>query len=154
MNIITQLQALYPDIKFTTGLEFVWSPAKQTVYYIKSESQTKKGSHSLLHELGHALLNHTTYTYDIELLRFELEAWEQAKQIAKQLDIPVDKDIIEDCLDTYRDWLHKRSICPICTTSSLQESATTYTCHNCHNKWTVSNERFCRSYRKLKTPSV
>jgi len=106
---------------------------------------------SLLHETGHALLGHTTYKADFELLQLEVAAWEKAKEIAKVLEITINNDHIEDCLDTYRDWLHKRSVCPNCTTQCLQQDDLShYRCYNCHTKWKVSTNRFCRAYRSSK----
>lgn len=106
---------------------------------------------SLLHETGHALLDHTSYKADFELLRLEVEAWERAKLLAADLDVAIDEDHIQDCLDTYRDWLFKRSICPQCNTKCLQQGDFVhYRCFNCHTVWRVSSSRFCRAYRSTK----
>lgn len=104
---------------------------------------------SLLHETGHALLGHTSYVADIELLKLEVAAWDRAKQLAKELGTSIDENHIQDCLDTYRDWLDKRSICPNCGTKSIQtDKGSKYRCFNCHTTWRVSNNRFGRAYRQ------
>ncbi len=104
---------------------------------------------SLLHETGHALLGHHSYKADFELLKLELAAWERARQIGQEVDVDIDENHIQDCLDTYRDWLYKRSICPSCGTKCLQQDDFThYSCFNCRAVWRVSASRFARSYRR------
>jgi len=146
-DLIARLKSLYPELKFSAGTQFCWSPETQEIFYARGA----KGSNSewsLLHETGHALLDHTTYKADFELLKLEVAAWEKAKELAKSLNIKIDSDHIEDCLDTYRDWLHKRSVCPNCTTQCLQQDdLARYRCFNCHTEWKVSKNRFCRAYR-------
>ncbi len=104
---------------------------------------------SILHELAHAKLNHNNYYSDFELVKLELDAWQEAKEIAKNYGIKIDSEHIEDCLDTYRDWLHQRATCPTCQTVSTQRDPNTYQCFNCRTSWHVSNSRFCRPYRKV-----
>lgn len=62
--------------------------------------------------------------------------------------LTISEDHIQDCLDSYRDWLHKRSLCPDCNLSSIQIDTHTYMCVFCHKKWHVTAERFCRPYRR------
>jgi predicted RNA-binding Zn-ribbon protein involved in translation (DUF1610 family) len=56
-------------------------------------------------------------------------------------------DHIQDCLDTYRDWLHRRSRCPTCGMHVLQDKSNSYKCFNCGTSWQVSGRRFARPYR-------
>jgi len=149
-SAILQLRQNYPDLNFVQGPSFYWSPeTKEIIYDGKAKGQ--ESLWSLLHETGHALLNHTSYRADFELLRLELAAWEKAKSLATDMNISIDEDHIEDCLDTYRDWLYKRSICPNCSTKCLQQDDYKhYRCFNCHTKWRVSASRFCRAYRSTK----
>ena len=165
-NIVDILTTKYPDITLKTGNVYYWSPSDKTVFY-KSDDDSKTGVWSLLHESGHAILNHTNYYSDLELVKLEVEAWEKAKELARELGvrgtryeeaakkqknnpvlITIDEDHIQDCLDSYRQWLHKRSLCPDCHLSSIQTDEHTYTCIFCHKKWHVTAERFCRPYRK------
>jgi hypothetical protein len=149
-NLINKLLESYPRLKFTAGKQFSWSPETQEIFY-KSDAKGRKAAWSLLHETGHALLGHKTYGADYELLRLEMAAWQKARQLATSLKIKIDQDHIEDCLDTYRDWLHKRSLCPNCSTQCLQQKDYLhYRCYNCHTVWKVGNNRFTRSYRKTK----
>ena len=98
-----------------------------------------------LHELGHALSGHKDYTVDVERIRIESEAWEKAKtvyqnykkQAKKDLELAEilpewDEDFVQDKLDTYRDWLHKKSRCPECGLTRFQDSDG-YHCPRCEN---------------------
>jgi len=110
----------------------------------------------MLHELAHATLGHNSYETDFELLLLEVAAWDKAKALARDYGETIDDEHVQDCIDTYRDWLYQRSNCPACSTTSLQESAVSYKCFNCGSSWTVTASRFCRPYRLMakqqKTP--
>jgi hypothetical protein len=147
---IKKLTTSYPSLKFVPGKQFCWSPETNEVIY-NSKSDGSKATWSLLHETGHALLGHASYQADLELLRLEVAAWDEAKRLARQLNTSIDEEHIQDCLDTYRDWLYKRSICPNCNTKCLQQGDFVhYRCFNCHTTWRVTASRFCRAYRKTK----
>jgi hypothetical protein len=73
-----------------------------------------------------------------------------AVKIGRKYRIKLDNNHIQDCLDTYRDWLHRRSKCPTCGMHVLQKDVRTYQCFNCDASWRVSAGRFARPYR-LKT---
>lgn len=149
-KLIAKLRADFPALRFTPGQQFCWSPETSEIFY-NAAADSQKSLWSLLHETGHALLEHQTYKADFELLRLEVAAWERARELASEVGITIDEDHIEDCLDTYRDWLYKRSICPSCTTKCLQQDDYThYRCFNCHTTWRVSSSRFCRAYRSTK----
>lgn len=148
--LLDRLQELYPELVFLAGKGFYWSPKSRQIVY-DADRRDEKAIWSLLHETGHALLEHTAYRADYELIRLEVAAWETAKQLAGRLDVSIDEDHIQDCLDTYRDWLYRRSICPACLTKCLQQDdCAHYRCHNCHTVWRVTPSRFCRAYRSTK----
>jgi hypothetical protein len=144
-NILECIQTDYPDIIIKKAHKSWWDGSSRTIYYDPSQNNVEW---SLLHELGHMLANHTNYLTDVQLLQMEVEAWENAKKIAEQYEIAIDQEHIEDCIDSYRDWLHKRSTCPDCHQTGLQDKERLYRCHNCGKKWSVSESRFCRPYRK------
>jgi hypothetical protein len=149
-QLLADLKIKYPALNFLAGQHFYWSPETNQIFY-KPGATDQKSSWSLLHETGHALLEHKSYTSDFNLLKLELEAWEKARDVAKEFNLKIDDDHIQDCLDTYRDWLYKRSICPTCSTKSLQQNDNIhYKCFNCHTVWKVSASRFCRAYRSTK----
>lgn len=151
-NIIATLQADYPHLVFTPGKIFSWAPETQEIFYVPNQT-AKTARWSLLHETGHALLSHQTYETDFRLLRMEVAAWEKAQELAKQFNIKIDTEHIQDCLDTYRDWLYRRSICPTCRHTSAQQAGSQYRCFNCRTTWSVTRSRFCRAYRSVKTLS-
>lgn len=148
--IINKLNSRYPSLHFSAGKQFCWSPETGEIFYIEG-SDNEHAVWSLLHETGHALLEHAGYQADVELLRLEVDAWKKARELADSLGVVIDENHVQDCLDTYRDWLYKRSICPTCHTKCLQQDDHIhYRCFNCHTVWRVSSSRFCRSYRTTK----
>lgn len=148
-TLILSLQNLYPSLKFNENDRFYWSPKTNEIFY-DHQASGETAAWSLLHETGHALLEHQNYSYDYDLVLIEVEAWEKAKKIAQKFDIEIDSDHIQDCLDTYRDWLDKRCTCPTCGNKSLQDTTTgKYRCFNCATVWTVNQDRFRRCYRKI-----
>ena len=150
LELIARLNKELPKLRFIAGKQFSWSAETGEIIY-KMGARGEKARWSLLHETGHALLKHTNYKSDMELLRLEVAAWQKARLLAIELGIKIDKDHIEDCVDTYRDWLYKRSICPNCTAKCLQQADFVhYRCFNCHMQWRVSTSRFCRAYRSTK----
>jgi len=145
--IVDKLTTKYPDLLLKADTTYYWSPNTRTVHY-KSPDSSESGAWSLLHESGHALLGHTNYYSDFELVKLEAEAWKKAQSIEQDFGLTIDEDHIQDCLDSYRGWLHKRSLCPDCRLSGIQTNASSYTCIFCHKCWEVSSDRFCRPYRK------
>jgi len=104
----------------------------------------------LLHEFSHALLGHKEYAKDIELLNMERAAWDKALIIADTFNVDIGEDLIEESLDTYRDWLHNRSTCPNCSATGIETSNQLYECVACHTTWHVNEARDC-SLRRYTT---
>lgn len=147
-ELIKTLRAKFPELKFTAGKQFYWSPETSEIFYRRGATG-QKALWSLLHETGHAALDHQSYQGDFELLQMELAAWEHAQKIGRGVGVTIDEDHIQDCLETYREWLYRRSICPTCGTKCLQQDDFShYSCFNCHTVWRVSTSRFCRAYRR------
>ncbi len=146
-NLLRKLKPLLPHVTFTPGDTFFWSPEHSRITYKPDSVANGQSVWALLHEASHALLGHQTYLKDLDLLLLEVAAWEEAKQLGQRFKIRIDEDHIQDCLDTYRDWLHQRATCPRCSTVSLQPTPGAYRCHNCAATWSVSASRFCRPYR-------
>lgn len=152
ITLVKKLSKLTPGVIYQAGSSFYWSPKQQVINY--NEKDNVPGAEwALLHEVSHAILGHQNYSSDVELLLLEVAAWEKAKQLGKDLGIEIDEEHIQDCLDTYRDWLHQRSTCPRCSVISMQISNREYQCHNCQASWLVSASRFCRPYRLMKHSS-
>lgn len=148
-KLIAKLQSAYPSIVFIAGDIARWSPKRQEITYRHEEN--REAIWGLLHELSHGILKHEAYTTDMDLLQKELAAWKHAQELAITYHLEINNEHIETCLDTYRDWLHKRSTCPECTSQGLQQSKRLYICFNCQTTWRVTERRFCRPYR-LKKP--
>lgn len=138
-ELLSRLEADYPDIKFVMGSDFKWSKDKCELTIDLSISDATS---YLLHELGHALLGHETFIFDIDLLRQEREAWDYARStLAMRYNVSLDDALIEDSLDTYREWLHLRSVCPSCGLTGLQTKTSTYRCINCGCSWRPNDAR-------------
>lgn len=146
-NLISKLVSDFPALTFAEGDDFHWSPTTQTVWYVKGSDDNI----TLLHETAHGLLDHIGYKDDIELLKLERAAWEKAAEIAKIYKIAISQDDIESALDTYRDWLHTRSLCPNCQQNGLQVTEKSYRCVVCNQKWHVNDARHC-GLRRRKIP--
>ncbi len=147
-SLADKLAKDFKQFRFAPGKTAVWSPGDGSITY-RNKSSTKD-DWTLLHELAHGLLGHNTYSTDFELLKMESQAWHQAKIIGKKYSVEIDEEHIQNCLDTYRDWLHRRSTCPTCGLRSPQISPSAYHCINCKTEWKVTADRFVRPYR-LKT---
>lgn len=128
-GLVARLQNDYPMFEFVASDKARWSPTEQKIYYTNDGTQT-------LHELGHAILGHREYRQDIELLQIEREAWNVAMELAPTYGLNIDDNIVEQALDTYRDWLHQRSLCPRCGQTGVQSINTlSYSCPNCQHTW-------------------
>ena len=145
-SILSTLKKDFPAITFKRSDTFRWSPEEGTIYYADDTD-----SASLLHEVAHALLKHTHYKYDVALLEIERQAWDVVvSDLSKRYDIPVTEEEVENMLDTYRDWLHSRSLCPTCQATGIQADKATYNCLACNTNWRVNEARSC-ALRRYKT---
>lgn len=156
-SLLNSLRQRLPDVKFVNSSSFYWSPKTNTVFIDRGILDTAHGEWALLHEFAHAQLCHQSYSTDVELLMLEVDAWQIAEELGEELSCKINSEHVQDCLNTYRDWLYARSTCPTCALNSLQIDETTYQCINCLTRWSVSPSRFCRPYRMKdrhkKTPS-
>jgi hypothetical protein len=152
-ELLISLRLQYPAICYTPGKQFCWSPESREIFYkLGSGHNEDQAKWSLLHETAHALLDHQSYQSDYELIRLEVAAWRKAGDLATELGLQIESGYIQDCLDTYRDWLYARCACPSCKTQCLQLAVKEYyRCHNCHTAWKVTASRFARPYRAIRT---
>lgn len=126
---LPELQNSFPDLIFKPGHKFLFHPPKTILF----KENDKNFNSLILHEIGHALLNHRNFKTDIDRLRMEVAAWEKARELAKQFNIPLDEDLIESELDSYRDWLHQKSKCKKCGLTRYQTDDGRYHCPLCDN---------------------
>lgn len=146
-SLLANIQSDHPEFTFRESDCFRWSPDTKTLHF---DSQSPDLLPYVLHELGHALLAHTSYRQDIDLIKIERSAWDYAKtHLAAKYSITISEDLIQENLDTYREWLHSRSQCPACTMTGLQAARGHYTCLACGNRWKSNEARSCalRRYR-------
>ena len=143
-SLVATLEKRYPEVTFKADEVFSWQPETKTLTYNETQPD---GTWQLLHELGHALLEHQSYSRDIELIGFERDAWKKAQEIASSLSLSIPTDSIEDHLDTYRDWLHQRSQCISCSQTGIQTANHEYTCPHCKTRWRVNDARTCELRR-------
>ncbi len=140
-SLIKRLRGDFPGFTFESSNSFWWSASQQTIHFDPTAEHSTAYS---LHELSHAILGHHGYEYDIDLVKLERDAWDYAKRIlATEYDATIDTDIIQNNLDTYRDWLHARSECPSCEATGLQTKQRLYRCLACGHQWRVNEARIC-----------
>ncbi|MEO5691046.1 MAG: hypothetical protein ABIQ64_02570 [Candidatus Saccharimonadales bacterium] len=141
LNLIDKLSSDFPQFIFKNAHASRWSPQEKTVYY--HDAVSTHGQYELLHELGHALLDHDSYTHDVELLSIEREAWDKAVELAPSYGLAIDDDAVEEQLDTYRNWLHARSRCPNCHVAGFQQTTRNYNCLLCGVSWRANEAKHC-----------
>ena len=153
--LIQKLSAAHPTVVFEKSDHFAWSPSRRTIYYDPSPSLENDAPFLLLHELSHALLEHHTYRRDSELVAMESAAWERTVQYiadshkwlasapAKIPSLTMSDAVVQDHLDTYREWLHARSTCPVCSATGYQTKQYRYACPACSHQWRVNEARVC-----------
>lgn len=128
-EFLEQIKADFPEFRFINGKKFTFRPPKTIVLGPLEPFYELL----VLHELSHAILKHKTFRVDVERLRMESEAWEKARELASRYAIGVDEDLIQDELDTYRDWLHTKSKCKKCGLTRYQTPDGIYHCPRCEN---------------------
>lgn len=144
--MVATLAKRYPQFQFVPADIFAWSPDKQTVMYNSDQLAEPCGTLALLHELAHAQLGHQDFSYDIELMRMEIEAWGVAKELAPKFGVTINDDYIHQCLESYREWMYKRSRCPECHEAGVQQDRY-YHCIICGSRWRVTPNRHTHPYR-------
>lgn len=128
-EFLEQIKADFPEFRFVNGKKFAFRPPK-TIILGPLEPFYEL---LVLHEVSHAILKHKTFRVDVERLRMESEAWEKARELADRYSIEVNENLIQDELDTYRDWLHSKSKCKKCGLTRYQTPDGIYHCPRCEN---------------------
>lgn len=148
-QFLERVRTDYPELRFVGGRKFMYRPPRTVVVEqkllrpAKMAQNAEKGSEvgveafeqenylQLLHEIGHALLGHCDYRTDPERLKMERAAWDKAQELCSIYDIHYDEEFVEAELDTYRDWLYRRSRCPECGATRYQTGDGKYHCLEC-----------------------
>ena len=129
-SLLARLRADYPNLEFLAGERFLFHPPATIYYEVNSDDYL-----SLLHELGHALIDKTDYNQDVELLQIESAAWAKAKELCAKYHLAFDESYAESRLDSYRDLLHCNSLCPNCGLNGYKDEHQTYHCPLCGASW-------------------
>lgn len=157
-GLFERVKADFDWIKFRVGHKFAFR-APRTVFFedcrgesdmlknsvqVNNEVMLKKSVQNdpnlaeqifyllLFHEIGHAVLGHKDFLTDVERLKMERAAWEEARKFCKKYKVFYDEDRVESEMDTYRDWLHGRSVCKICGLTRFQTLDGQYHCPRCN----------------------
>lgn len=128
-DLLMRLQEDFPEFVFKQGEKFAFKPPRTIVV----EPKEPNASLLLLHELGHALSGHRNFGTGVQRLKMEREAWEKARELCATYGVNYDEEAVETELDTYRDWLDKKSRCPACGLTRFQTSDGQYHCPRCEN---------------------
>ena len=128
-SLVDKIKADFPNFRFIKGSRDMFRPPKTIVV----GPPEPHGDLLLLHELGHAVYGVYSYNTDIDRLKIELGAWEEARKLAKQYGVDFDEEFMQEQLDTYRDWLHQKSRCPKCGLTRFQSPDGQYHCPLCEN---------------------
>ena len=82
-----KLSQQFPEFTFVESTHFLWRPSSRTIEYDKRYMDSDRGNMQILHEIGHALLNHQIIT-DETRYRQERDAWDIARILALKLGMP------------------------------------------------------------------
>lgn len=151
-QILRRLSEDYPELEFRVGERFKYRPERTIYYeqicdetYVNMPASQKRscGTNTrleqnqcvlqLLHEVGHALAGHRDYVADVGRLKMEREAWEQARELCEKYNVEYDAQFVENTLDTYRDWLDRKSMCKKCGLTRYQDARGQYRCPGCES---------------------
>lgn len=147
-SLYKRITSDFPQLTFQIDETFHWSAEQNTVFH--PEIQNETDLLHLLHEISHAQLQHAHHPTDVSLLTMEREAWNYgATQLAPHYGIALamDDDIVQEALDSYRQWLHARSTCPRCQAVGIEQSPTQYRCLACEQQWRVNQAKTCELRR-------
>lgn len=128
-RLLEKLRVDFPDFRFMEGGRFAFRPP-HTIIIGPEEAND---SLLIMHELGHALCGHRDFGTGVERLKMERAAWEKAQELCSLYGVYYDKDVVEAELDTYRNWLDKKSRCPLCGLTRFQAPDGAYHCPRCEN---------------------
>ena len=117
----------FPEFRFKKGDKFAFRPPRTIIFGPEEPFDELLA----LHEISHAILKHKDFKTDAKRLKMEMEAWEKAKELASLYEVEINDDLIQGELDTYRDWLHKKSRCPKCGLTRFQTPDSQYHCPSC-----------------------
>ena len=147
--LISRIIDVYKStFKFQLSDSYRWDPFTKTINYVSTPGNINKGISTFLHEIGHGLLDHQIFEYDIDLIKIEMEAWLLASELAAEHGAIFDEDCAQDCIESYRVWISERSKCLECEQVALEQAPQEYSCFNCSTSWKVSKQQLCQIQRR------
>lgn len=134
-KFVARLRAEYGELHFVRGRKFAYRlrAGRSEVVLERCEGweDVNKYCLSLLHEVGHALLGHRDFRVDAERVKMECAAWEKTRELCKTYGLVYDEEFAEERLDSYREWLYRRSRCRKCGLVRYQTRDGRYHCPRC-----------------------
>lgn len=141
--------ATYHEYTFLPAGYFCYDASEEVINYDPVRLRYNTGKIALLHEISHCQLGHFHYRYDLELLMLEVAAWNRTLELARKHNIPVQQQYIQDCIDSYDDWVTRRGTCPTCHNFCIEDTENVFSCFVCNTQWRVSSEPQKRVTRTL-----
>lgn len=148
-SLLEKLCTDYPKLRFVTGRKFMFRPPRTIVIeqkFFEQKMFTKEREEAvvdpcrseqifydlrLLHEVGHALLEHKDCSSELDRIKKERSAWEKAQALSYIYNVPYDKEFVEAELDSYRDWLERKLRCPECGMARYSDRGGVLRCPSC-----------------------
>ncbi|MBR2841629.1 hypothetical protein IKE80_02520 [Candidatus Saccharibacteria bacterium] len=128
-EFLNMLKRDFADFNFKRGRKFAFRPPRTIVIGPEEPAWQLLA----LHEVGHAVSGHKNFETDVGRIKMEMEAWEKARELATRYGVIFDETIVQEELDTYRDWLHQKSRCPKCGLTRFETPDGQYHCPRCEN---------------------
>lgn len=154
VGLLMRLEEDFPELRFRPGSKFAFRPPR-TIIYTDADKESRRREPEkteqslaakinecveiknnylkmqLLHEVGHAILEHRNWGMDLERVKMEGAAWAEAEKLCVKYGVKYDENFAEEELDSYRDWLYARSTCAECGLTMYQTPDGKYHCPQC-----------------------
>lgn len=137
----------YPQQQFLPAGYFAYDASENIVNYDPERIKDNMGKLALLHEVAHSLLGHFHYLFDFELYSMEMDAWNMTRDLAQQHHVQTNEAYIQQCMDSYDNWITERGTCPGCYEFNIQSIPGEFRCYRCKTRWEV-NEGVQSSIKK------
>ncbi len=134
LAFLETIKKTYPEFTFRPGRKFLFHPPK-SIRYLESDENFR---FLLLHELSHALLGHFSFNRSLERLQIERDAWAKTRELCSLHSVTFNEELAETELNTYRDWVHQKTLCKHCGLSCLEVSSESLYCPFCQRKYKKS----------------
>lgn len=141
--------AAFPQHTFLPAAFFSYDAADEVINYSPIAIKNNNGKLALLHEISHCELGHFHYQSDLQLYAMEIDAWRYTQKLAERFGISIHQDYIEECLESYNQWIEKRGTCPNCGVFCAQITETEFECYNCSTRWRVNTSPQVRTTRRI-----